>query len=83
MAEREEEFDGGGVAKELIYGWFEGSDQVVESIYGVGGGAGRLGPCEVEAVGEEFSVGGGDECGVVDNLGLDLGESEDESFDDS
>ena len=83
MAEREEEFDGGGVAKELIYGWFEGSDQVVESIYDAGGGASRLGPCEVEAVGEEFAVGSGDECGAMDSLGFDLGESEDESFDAS
>ena len=61
MAECKEESGGGGVAGESIYDWFEGSDQVVESIYGVRGEAGRLGPCEVEAVGE----------------------SEDESFDDS
>ena len=53
------------------------------SIYGVGGGAGGLGPCEVEAVGEEFAVGSGDECGAMDNLGFDLGESEDESFNES
>ena len=49
------------MAGESIYDWFEGSDQMVESIYGVRGEAGGLGPCEVEAVGE----------------------SEDESFDDS
>ena len=83
MAKCKEESGGGSVAGESIYGWFEGSDQVVESIYGIREEAGGLGPCEVEAIGEEFSVGGGDECGVVDNLGLDLGESEDESFDDS
>ena len=83
MAKCKEEPGGGSVAGELIYGWFEGSDQVVESIYGAGGGAGRLGPCEVEVVGEEFAVGSGDECGAMDNLGFDLGESEDESFDES
>ena len=83
MAKHEEESGGGSVAGESIYDCFEGSDQVVESIYGVGGGAGELGPCEVEAVGEEFVVGGGDECGAMDSLGFDLGESEDESFDES
>ena len=83
MAKHEEESRGGGVARESIYDWFEGSDQVVESIYGVGGGAGGLGPCKVEAVGEEFAVGGGDECGALDSLGFDLGQSEDESFDES
>ena len=53
------------------------------SIYGAGGGAEGLGPCEVEAVVEEFAVGGGDKCGAMDSLGFDLGESEDESFNES
>ena len=53
------------------------------SIYGAGGGAGGLDPCEVEAVEEEFAVGNGDECGAMDSLGFDLGESEDESFNES
>jgi len=94
VAEREEESGSGGMAGEGgDYGhregeeseddWFEGSDQVVESIYCAGGGAGGLGLCEVEAVGEEFAMGGGDECRAMDNLGFDLGESEDESFDES
>ena len=94
MAEHEEESGGGSVAregndcghregKESGDDWFEGSNQVVESIYGVRGGAGKLGPCKVEAVGEEFAVGDGDECGTMDSLGFDLGESEDESFDES
>ena len=94
MAEREEESGGGGVAgeggdcghregEESGDDGFEGGDQVVESIYGAGGGAGGLGPCKVEAVGEEFAVGDGDECGTMDSLGFDLGESEDESFDES
>ena len=89
MAEREEESGSRGdncghrEGEESGDDWFEGSNQVVELIYGAGGGADGLGPCEVEAVGEEFAIGDGDECEAMDSLGFDLGESEEESFDES
>ena len=85
VAEREEESDDGGMTgeggdcghkegEESKDDWFEGSNHVVESINGTGGGADRLGPCKVKVVGEEFAIGGGDECGSMDSLGFDMGE---------
>ena len=39
------------------------------------GGSGGLGPGEVQAVGEEFSLGGGDESRARSGLGFNLSKS--------
>lgn len=62
---------------------FEGDDHVVEAVDGGGRRTGGLSPGEVEAVGEETAVCGGDEDGAGSGLRFDLGEKREEGGDES
>lgn len=62
--------------------WLEGGDHLAETGECGGGGGGGLGPAEVEAVGEELAVSGGDEDRAASGLGLGLGQSRQERVDE-
>lgn len=79
MADREEEPGGGGVAVDGDDGGhgkghdrrqdgLEGVHHELEAVGGGGGGSGGARPGKVEAVGEEFAGGGGDEDGAGSGL---------------
>lgn len=63
----------------------EEGDEGRKALAGGGGGSGGVGPSEVEAVGEEPALGGGDEGGAVrcgGVFGADLGEGGSERRDE-
>lgn len=64
-----------GKGKERRYNRFERFNHVVQAVSGPGDGSGSLSPCEVEAIGEEFTLGCGDKNGATGGLGLGSVES--------